>query len=350
MQDVRLAIAGYGQIGAKHAAAIENAASCQLVAISDLDPDRETVAQEHDVPFYPEVGQMLADARPDGVIVAAQTQAHIEITTTCVENDTPCLVEKPFAVTARDARAVLELAEHRGVQLLTGHHRRHNRIVQRAREIVTGGDIGRLVGVSAIWALRKHDSYYDTPWRTQPGAGPVLTNLIHDVDSLRYICGEVSEVSATVSSAVRGHPVEDTAGVTLGFHDGAVGTILITDAGQSPWAWEVNSEENPEFPVMQANSMLFTGTAGALGFPRLELWRHPDPARADWGEAMTPRRILATGPDPLVTQAEHFARVIRGLEQPRVSGREGARTLACIEAVFNAAASGKSVSPDFTGL
>ena len=125
-------------------------------------------------------------------------------------------------------------------------------------------DIGRLVGVSAIWALRKHDSYYDVPWRTRPGAGPVLTNLIHDVDSLRYICGEIAEVSAFSSSAVRGHAVEDTASVGLRFENGALGSILITDAGQSPWAWEVNSEENPDYPVTAVNSVFFTGTVNII--------------------------------------------------------------------------------------
>jgi predicted dehydrogenase len=262
----------------------------------------------------------------------------------------PCLVEKPFAVNAADARELLAFADQRGVQLLTGHHRRHNPIVQHAQRLISDGALGRLVGVSAIWALRKHNSYYEVDWRTRPGAGPILTNLIHDVDSLRYICGEITSIQATTSSAVRGHSVEDTASLTLTFASGALGSILITDAGQSPWAWEVNAAENPDYPVMDQNSYFFAGTEAALGFPRLEIWRHHDSGEPHWHKPMHPERVELASIDPLVAQAEHLARVVRGLEEPLVTGREGARTLACIEAAFESARSGARVQPDFTDL
>jgi predicted dehydrogenase len=346
----RIAIAGFGNIGGKHALAFAAAGNCEISSICDPDPAREELAKPFRVPFFTDLSQLLDTERPDGVVVSAHTQAHMEIATVCVQRGIPCLVEKPFAVSARDARDLLALADDNGVTLLTGHHRRHNRIVQQAKDIVSGGRIGRLVGVSAIWALRKHDSYFDTPWRTQPGAGPVLTNLIHDVDTLRYICGEISTITATSSSATRGHAVEDTASLTITFDNGALGSVLITDAGQSPWGWEVNSEENPDYPVTATNSTFFTGTEGALGFPRLELWTPADGAKAQWFEPLNKQSIPAPGPDPLVAQAEHFARVIAAGETPRVSGREGARTLACIEAVFESARSGASTRPDFDGL
>ena len=55
--------------------------------------------------------------------------------------------------------------------------------------------------VSAVWAVRKPDDYWDAAWRSAPGGGPVLINLIHDIDCLRYICGEIVEVQAAASSA-----------------------------------------------------------------------------------------------------------------------------------------------------
>ena len=350
MSKPRIAIAGFGQIGGKHALALTAASNCEISAICDPDPAREALTEPFHVPFFTDLAQMLDTERPDGVVVSAQTQVHMEIATACVQRGVPCLVEKPFAVSASDAKELVALADAKGVTLLTGHHRRHNRIVQQAKSIVASGRIGRLVGVSAIWALRKHDSYYDTPWRTQPGAGPILTNLIHDVDTLRYICGEISSIGATTSSAVRGHAVEDTASVTMAFENGALGSVLITDAGQSPWGWEVNSEENPDYPVTATNSTFITGTDGALGFPRLELWNPADGAKAQWFEPLNRQSIPTPGPDPLVAQAEHFARVIVDGEAPLVSGREGARTLACIEAIFESARIGATTRPDFDGL
>ena len=100
------------------------------------------------------------------------------------------LVEKPITDTVAEANALIEAAEAHGVQLLVGHHRRHNRLVQQARDIVQSGRIGDLVGVTAMFSLLKPEDYFQVKWRSQPGGGPILINLIHDIDNLRFICGE----------------------------------------------------------------------------------------------------------------------------------------------------------------
>ena len=102
--------------------------------------------------------------------------------------------------------------------------------------------------------------------------------------------------------------------------------------------------------VMDQNSYLFTGTEAALGFPRLALWRHEPGGEPHWFRPMQSEETHLPWIDPLVIQADHFAAVIRGEEQPRVSGSEGVRTLACIEAIFESARTGQRVKPDFSGL
>src|SRR5919204_36940 len=98
--------------------------------------------------------------------------------------------------------------------LLVGHHRRHNPLIEKARELVQGGALGRLAAVAALWLVQKPAEYYDVGWRREPGGGPLLINLIHGIDDLRYICGEIVEVRAITSNAVRGFAVEDSAVVT----------------------------------------------------------------------------------------------------------------------------------------
>ena len=85
------------------------------------------------------------------------------------------------------AWALVATARRAGVVALVGHHRRYYPAVRQARKIVTGGEIGRFVGASVIWATMKSDDYF-VPIQAD---GPIMNNFSHEVDLLRYICGEI---------------------------------------------------------------------------------------------------------------------------------------------------------------
>ncbi|MNQ88332.1 putative 4,5-dihydroxyphthalate dehydrogenase [compost metagenome] len=157
----------------------------------------------------------------------------------------PVLLEKPVGVHLDEVRELVAASAGSGVPVLVGHHRRHNPLISRARELVQEGCLGRLTTVTALWQLQKPDSYFDIPWRREPGAGMLLTNLIHDLDLLRHLCGEVAEVQAITSNGVRGFANEDSAAVLLRFANGALGTLSGSDAVAAPWSWELDSGENP---------------------------------------------------------------------------------------------------------
>lgn len=96
--------------------------------------------------------------------------------------------------------------------------------------------------------LFKPDDYFDIDWRRQAGAGPVFLNLIHDVDSLRYLFGEVVAVQARESSAVRGNVVEETSVILMEFASGLLATASVSDAVVAPWSWEMTAGEKPSLP------------------------------------------------------------------------------------------------------
>ena len=182
----------------------------------------------------------------------------------------------------------------------------------------------------------------DPDWRKRRGAGPVLTNLIHEIDLMRAMIGEIREISAMTSSAVRGFDTEDTAAIALRFENGALGTVFLSDTGASPWTWEQATGENSTtFPVSGQNSYRIFGTEAALEFPLLRLWRHDQ--TPDWMTPIhsSPRDVAQK--DAYTQQIAHFARVIRGQEEPIVSGHDGMKTLAATLAVFEAAATGATV-------
>lgn len=332
----RIAVVGAGLIGRKHAALV--ARHARLSAIVDPDPASQAVAGEHGVPLFDEIARCLAEATPDGVIVATPNQLHVPHALACIAADIPVLVEKPLADTTEGARRIVEAAETAGVPVLVGHHRRHNPIIAAAKDAIAAGRLGEIVTVDAKFWLYKPDDYFAPAWRRSAGAGPVLINLIHDVDLLRHLVGEIARVTAIQSSRVRGHAVEDTAAVLLEFANGALGTVSVSDTVVAPWSWEFSSAENPAYPHVPVTAYAIGGTHGALSVPDLRLYAHPGPR--GWWEPLTVEALAVVPEDPLVRQIRHFAEVIRGEARPLVSAREGMRTLAVVDAVKRAAQTG----------
>src|SRR4029077_20310972 len=166
-------------------------------------------------------------------IVANPNALHRATALAAIARGIPTIVEKPIADTIPDARAIVEAAARANVPVLTGHHRRHNPIMQAARDFVASGALGRIVAVSGTWLHRKPDDYFDVTWRREAGGGPILINAIHDIDCLRMVVGEIEIVQAAASNGVRGFPVEDTAAAVLTFANGALGTFIVSDSTAS---------------------------------------------------------------------------------------------------------------------
>jgi predicted dehydrogenase len=342
---VRLAVIGAGAIGIKHAWLLAGIGDARLVAISDVSPAAEKLARELGTACYRDYRQMLTREQPDGVIVATPTATHTEIGIACARQRIHMLMEKPIAQDLDQARRLVDAADNHGVHLLIGHHRRHNPMIQATRRIVAEGEIGRLVAVNVLWMLQKPEDYYNVAWRCELGGGPFLTNLIHDIDNLRYICGEIKRVYAETSSAVRQFTVEDSGAVSLRFAGGAIGSILVSDCTPSYWSYEQSSGENPFYFKTPGNCYLFFGTMGTLSFPAMELIHYP--GSAGWQHPLASRQIDSDQRDPLVEQLFHFCRVIRGEEAPRITGEDGLRTLAVVMAILDSGKRGQPVEFDW---
>ena len=310
---------------------------CEIVAVADPTETAAAAAERHRARHYRDFGELLARERLDAAIVATPNDTHAPIGIACAEHRLPVLVEKPITDTVASGRALLDAIARHDVPLAVGHHRRFDPAIAIAREVIESGGIGRLVAVECLWAMRKHDAYFDTQWRrTRPGGGTALINLIHDVDLLRHLCGDIARVYAEGGAQMRGLGVEDTVAITLRFTNGAVGTLLASDAAPSPWGWELGTGENPLIPPTGRNCYRFLGTEGSLALPRLELWRHDDGVPASWRESIRARTLAAGPRSALKDQLRHFCGVVRGAHAPLVSGEDGLRTLGTTLAIIEA--------------
>jgi len=342
---VPIAVIGAGIIGARHARLAVAEPKCRLVALVDPAPAAAELAAELGVPHYAEPEAMLASETPEGAVIAVPNDLHAPVGIMCAERGIHLLMEKPVAESVAVGRSIVEAAERAGVAMMVGHHRRFDPALEAAKRIVAD-EIGGLIAVSAMWSARKPDPYYDVAWRRQAGGGPVLINMIHDIDALRHICGEIVSVYAETVPSRRGHPVEDTAAVVLRFASGALGTITLSDAAPSPWGWEAGTDDNPGIAASGQNCYRFVGATGSLDFPNLTLWRHQGEIPGGWQLPYVSEQRPLGERDSLAWQMRHFCHVVRGDELPRVSGRDGLATLAATMAVHHSASSGGPVSPD----
>ena len=346
MDRVRLGMIGMGLIGTAHVKTLAKVEECDLIAISDTDERHRDVATGLGVSFYRDYTEMIAKEKLQGVIIATPNHLHAPMGIACAQRGLHLFVEKPIASTVSEADRLIEAAKQNRVHILVGHQRRFNALVEKAREIVRGGELGKLVGATITWALLKPPEYFEGSftWRKNKGGGPILINLIHEIDNLRYICGEIREVFAVTSNKVRKFSVEDTASVTFRFENGAVGTAFVSDCAPSLSAYEATTGENPLIYHDFGNCYHFYGTNASLLFPQMKKLFYSDPAKLGWHYPITEQGLkVIQEDDPYVKEFRHFSKVIRGEETPRISGEDGRKTLEVTLAIQKSGETGQPV-------
>jgi predicted dehydrogenase len=345
MSKTRIAVAGAGLIGQAHIAVAQRSPSVTLSAVVDPSPAAAAVAAEAGVPLYRSLDELLAQDRPDGVLLATPNALHVPQALLCIEAGLPTLVEKPIATTVAEGQRLVDAVERTGARVLIGHHRAHSPIMAKARQVIASGQLGRLVAVMGSATFFKPDHYFaDGPWRAQPGGGPVLINMIHEVHNLRILCGDIVAVQAFKSNATRGFAVEDTVAINLRFANGALGSFMLSDTAACARSWEQTSQENKAYPSYDdEDCYVVTGTHGSLSVPTMRLKTYPRDEDRSWWKPFEVGTVGMVRDDPLKHQMEHFGAVVRGEASPLVTARDGLRNLQITEAIAEAATTGRVI-------
>lgn len=342
MPKTHIALIGAGAIGRTHIDRITRSSNLNLAAVADPTDAGRALAESLGVRWFADHRSMLDTVKPQGAVVATPNAAHISVALDCLERGVAALVEKPVADTVAEAQELVDAQVRTGVPVLVGHHRRYNPINRRARDIVQSGKLGQLVTVNVMATFLKPEPYFEAAWRRKKGGGPILINLIHEIDMLRFLCGEITSVQALSSNAVRGFEVEDTAAAVLRFENGALGTVVLSDTATSPWCWDFCAGEQDQYPRQNVQSHFITGTHGSISLPDLALWNYR--GERSWHAEITQEKTVVHKADPYTGQLQHFAAVIDGKEAPLCSALDGLRTLQATLAVAQAAASGTAIS------
>jgi predicted dehydrogenase len=345
-QPITFAVIGTGLIGPRHAAAIIKTPTSKLVCIVDPSPAAEAVAAELHVPLFSCTADMLASCiKPQAAIICTPNHTHVSLSKSLLDAGVSVLCEKPIATDIAEAKEMLNHARHSVAKFAVAHHRRFNKYVRATKAAMPS--IGRIVAVSGLWTLYKPCAYFNGvgEWRKDggKGGGPMLINLVHDVDVLQYLLGPIVRVSAEETIKQRNFDAEEGAAVLLKFQSGCVGTFVVSDAVPSPHNFESGTGENPNIPVTGMDFYRMFGTKASLSVPDMKRWSY-DGREKSWTEELKQETLnVDESKVPFELQVEQFVKVVRGLEEAMCSGEDAVRALIVVEAVKKAMKEGIAV-------
>jgi predicted dehydrogenase len=315
---MRLLVIGAGLIGARHIKIISQHQNCELAGI--VDP-YITDSRKFNVPIFESIDDV--DIEIDGAVIATPTSLHNEHATQAANRGWHVLIEKPVAGTLDDADKLIAATHKAGVQTLVGHHRRYHASLQHLKKIIAEGAIGAPVVVNLIWAVRKPDEYFQNNWRSQEGS-PVMINMVHDLDVLRFVFGEIEDINAMGASNIRQQERTESGIISLRFTSGTLACISFSDTCPSPWGFEAGTDENPNIATTGQDMMWICGTKGSISYPSLNLWSGSN----DWSQAPSQHKLDIEKTDPLKAQLDHFIDVINGKSEPLINALDARQTLA----------------------
>lgn len=331
MSELRIGIAGLGQMGRYHLRTWAELDDAVVVAVADPDLERALrVGAGRSVALYAEHTAMFEEQQLDAVCICAPSEHHAALALDAIDAGLHVFVEKPIAMTLEDGLRVAARARQAGVKLMVGHVERFNPAVSKLAELVSAGCIGRV--------YRAHATRVGPLPERIRNAGVALDLATHDLDLMQLVLGrDITHVYAEGTSFA--HPShEDMLSCLLRFgEDGPYGLLDVN--------W-LTPEKRREMTVIGEGGMLraeyltqdvwLTEPAGsASGWADLD--------RLQGGAEGREVRLALRKIEPLRAELEAFVRCVTRDEPEPVSARDGCRALAAALAMRDSARCGRRV-------
>jgi len=303
-------------------------AGAQLACVCDTNSEILREAREQaGVPGYPDVEAMFGAEELDAVSICTPPASHGPITAAAAERGAHVLCEKPMANSVENCQTMIDVCDSAGVVLMIAHKKRFLPAVARLKELIDGS----LGAVRFMLHRYPHPGMSEKEWfwSEEDGGGPILENAAHAADLIRYVAGDVENVSAEGDShlAPERSPQINCATYTVRFASRAIGCVGAGMVG---------------CPGMSFEDLYVATDAGVAEvsgrFDNADTLRHV--LRSD------PRSVQTEtfeGADPFELEMAHFIHCIESGAKPLTSGEEGLKAVELCLAVKQSARAGTPV-------
>ena len=322
---MKFLIAGLGSIGRRH---FRN-----LIALGEKDivllRTRKATLPDDELAGYPvetDLAEALKKHKPDAVVVANPTSLHLDVAIPAAETGCHILLEKPVSHSLDRLDQLEKAAAKSGSKILVGFQFRYHPTLNKARELIQSGALGKILTVHVHWGEYLPQWH---PWedyrqsyaaRADLGGGVIVT-LTHPLDYLRFLLGDVASLwSFNEHLSALELDVEDFAEIGLKFSNGAVGGV------------HINYFQRPGVHKLE-----IVGTDGTMRWDNadgiLHLFKMPAPFGSYSDLPPAPVTESFSPPDGFernqlfIAQTKHFIDIVRGNAQPICTLTDGVRAL-----------------------
>src|SRR5689334_243687 len=239
MEKLKTGIIGTGKVAHLHAAALADLEESDFTAACNVNfAGGRAFAETYGVRAYSNVREMVRDGGVQAVTVCTPHPLHAAAAIAAARAGAHVIVEKPLASSLVDCDVMIRAAAESGVKLAMISQRRLYAPVERIKQAIEEGRLGRpVLGTVNMLGWRDRAYYESNPWRGTwrgEGGGVLVNQAPHQLDILQWLMGPVEELSGYWANL--NHPyieVEDTAVAVIRFRSGALGNIVVSNS-QNP--------------------------------------------------------------------------------------------------------------------
>ena len=316
METVKTAVIGVGGWGKNHVRVFYELDEAELVAICDIDPIRlKYYSQKYRVKGFKDYKELIKTCKPEVVTICTPTITHAKIAIDCIKAGVATLIEKPIAASLPEAINILRIVEEEGVLATVGFIERFNPGVDKVKELIDDGAIGKIVLFTSKRVSR---------WPQREGDVGVVKDLaIHDIDLARYIIGEEPNTVFCMAGKLRHKIFEDYATIILTFGENTTAVV------EANW-----------ITPRKIRKLSITGTEGLITLDYLTQQVTVEDEKGlyqpkyEWKE-------------PLKIELLHFLKAFRGIEKLRVTVEDGVIALLIAEEALKSSTKNEPVKIEF---
>jgi UDP-N-acetyl-2-amino-2-deoxyglucuronate dehydrogenase len=332
VKKLNFGIIGCGRIAYKHAEAIKKNEKANLLYVCDIIEERAVDYKNKygAERYFTDYHEMLEMPDLDVVNICTPSGMHAEMGIAAAKAGKHVIVEKPMALSLKEADALLNACDENGVKLAVCFQNRFNPPVQKLRRALEEGRFGKLTHASAVvrW-FRPQDYYAQAPWRGTwaMDGGCLMNQSIHNIDLLQWMMGPVESVFGYTANNFRKIEAEDVGVAVLKFKNGALGVIEA-----STTIYPENLEE-----TLAIFGEKGTVELGGIAVNKIDTWKFADSQDENLEmEQQDVPNVYGFGHDALI---EDFIRAVIEDRRPYIDGREGIKALRIVLGIYHSAVS-----------